>query len=344
MTTNKLRLKAKKHKFITLKNDNLFYGFLSVAVFLIIILLLTNPTKYNQSTLSGLQLFIVAVLPGLFPFMFLTKLLTNFGMVKKISTKLSPITTFLFNTNGISSYVFIMSILSGYPIGAKLIADLYISGNITQQDAKKMVSFCTTSGPIFIIGTVGSVMLGSAKIGIIIYLSHILSSIMCGIILSGKRNKKNNSQTLLSNDNRPDDILSNTMSNTVQSIFIVGAYISIFFLLADILTDIGILGGLSNLADKALSLIGINNVGSGFIGGLLEVTRGCKILSQSISLWSVCFTCGIISFSGLSIILQSLTFLNKCKIKARYFIFVKCVHCILSIITCFALCNIFSLF
>lgn len=318
---------------------------LSVAVIALIIIILSNPSKYNASISNGLKLFIVAVLPGLFPFMFLTKLLTSLGTVKKMSVKLTPITSFLFNTNGISSYVFILSILSGYPIGAKLISDLYSAGAIDKTDAKRMTSFCTTSGPIFIIGSVGATMFGSAKIGIILYIAHILSSIICGIIFSGKRNKKDSSTAQTFNDLKmPDNLFGSTMANTVESIFLVGAYITIFFLFADILTNIGIFSYLIAPLNKLLSLLKIPPVADGIIYGLLEVTRGCSTFSQNINIWSVCFACGTISFSGISIILQSMHFLNKCKIKARYFIGVKCVHAIISFFICLLICCVTNLF
>lgn len=368
MTTNRIKLNCQKHLFFSIKKDTLLYSILSILVFIIIILLVLNPAQYSKSTLEGLNLYVLCVLPGLFPFMFFTKLLTSFGMVKKISTKLSPVTRVLFNTNGVSAYVFIMSILSGYPIGAKLISDLYVGGSINQTDAKKMVSFCTTSGPIFIIGTVGAIMFGSALIGLIIYLSHIISSVMCGIILSGKRikpsktklinlttnlqNKQNmrqNNSTSTANKSvsstkttMPDNILSSTMQNTVESILIVGAYITIFFLLADILTNIGFLNTISSVIDKLCALIGINPIGTGLSSGILEVTRGCKVLSQNLNITSICAACAIISFSGISIIMQSINFLSKCKIKARYFILVKCVHAILSVIVCIVLCKVFA--
>lgn len=328
---------------ISKNKDNIMCYCLSIVVVILIALILTNPQKYNNSVMQGLNLFIVSVLPGLFPFMFLSKLLTSLGAVKNISTKFSPVTRFLFNTHGISSYVFLMSIVSGYPIGAKLISDLYCSNIISQDDAKKMCSFCTTSGPIFIIASVGVAMFRSAKIGIIIYVSHVLSSMLCGMIFAGKR-KKNIENAPISTLAMPDNLLASTMTNTIESILLVGAYISIFFLFADILTSVGFLGFATNLFDKIFSAININGVSQGFVSGLLEVTRGCKILSASPNIYSVCFACFCISFSGLSIILQSMSFLKKCKIKAPYFCFVKCIHAVLSWFVCYGLCLIFNLF
>ncbi len=325
MTTNKLLI---KNKFLS--KETIECAALSVCVFVIIFIILSDPRTYNSSVQQGLMLFAISVLPGLFPFMFLTKLLTGLGTVQKITNKFSKTTYFLFGTPGISGYVMFMSMLSGYPIGAKLISDLYYQNQISQQDAKKMVSFCTTSGPIFIIGTVGSIMYNSIQIGIILYFCHILSSVMCGIIFSGKRKKQGFVTTPLSTPTKIDNLLSSTMKDTVSNVLLVGGYITIFFLFSDILTKTGIIKTLSFPLSKLFDLMHLPNLSEAFFNGIIEVTKGIKFLSAQKSIFSVCLTSFLLSFSGISIILQSMAFLKKCKIKARYFIFVKCVHAILS--------------
>lgn len=335
MLTNKIIIKTKK-----INKDGLLYALLSLLVVIIMIILLISPTIYSKSVLDGLNMFIICVLPGLLPFMLLTKLLTNFGYVQKLSNRLYRPTKLLFNTSGIASYVFIMSILSGYPIGAKIICDLYQNNQISYLDAKKTLSFATTSGPIFIIGSVGATMFGNQIIGVIIYLSHILSSIMCGIIFAGKRLKRTKNENF-TNLTKVDNILSSSISDTVQNILIVGTYITIFFLLSDILINTKIIKIISYPLSIVFNKLSLPDYSVAIISGLLEVTRGVKMLSLTPNVISACLSCALISFSGVSIILQSMNFISKCKIKARYFIFVKSVHCILSFLICFIMCKIF---
>ena len=65
---------------------------------------------------------------------------------------------------GPGAFPFIMSVLSGYPMGAKVVGDLKRSGEITLREAKRLMSFCSTSGPAFMAGAVGAGMLGSASL------------------------------------------------------------------------------------------------------------------------------------------------------------------------------------
>lgn len=322
--------------------------FFSLLIFSVMLIILSNPSRFSKSTTDGLNLFISAVLPGLFPFMLLTKLLTEFNVIFKLSKKCDKLTYFLFGTKGVSLFAFLMSILSGYPIGAKIISDLYNKKLISENDAKKMSIFCTTSGPIFIIGAVGTTMFSSYKIGLIIYISHIVSSIILGIVYNLLTRKTTQStipqlqvQETSSYHHHSGDIISKCLSDTINSVFLVGAYITIFYLISEILDSFNIISSLTNslyFITKNFN-ISLQNI-KGLIYGLIEVTRGCKVLSSGYNTFSIALCCGVISFSGFSIIMQSMAFLKQAKIKMHSFIFSKLVHMILSIFICLMLVTI----
>ena len=59
-----------------------------------------------------------------------------------------------------------------------------------------------------------------------------------------------------------------------------------------------------------------------------------KELSRMFSLKLLPIISGLVSFSGVSIIMQSMAFLKETKIKMHNFIFGKVVHSILSIFLC----------
>ena len=334
-------ISLKKTKFFIFSVKQNFSGiFFSSCIIFVMMLIISNPTLFSSSTIKGLKLFFYSVLPGLFPFMFLTKLLTELGTIFKITKKLSPISQKIFGTPGVSLYCFFMSILSGYPIGAKIISDLYSKNLITKNDAKRMSIFCTTSGPIFVIGAIGVGMLHSIKLGIIIYLSHILSSIILGIlynmIFKTKESKMQTLTPLITKESK-QNIIQHCLSETINSLFIVGGYITIFYLATETLETLKVIDFLSSILSPIFSNLQISNKQiKSFLFGILEVTRGAKELSL-ISNSTAPAICGIISFSGISIIMQSLSFLKTAKIKAHYFIFSKCVLGVFSILICKAL-------
>ena len=140
MITNK-NLNNKKFNQKKFNNPLLFDLILTLLIFAIIFIIILNPTKYSAGTISGLKLFFFSVLPGLFPFMLLTKLITEIGFIFNITQKFDRFSYKVFGTPGVSLYAYFMSILSGYPIGAKIISDLYKKGQINEIEAKKCVCF-----------------------------------------------------------------------------------------------------------------------------------------------------------------------------------------------------------
>lgn len=331
--TNSLQ---KQKFFIFSIKDNFSSLFLSASIFFVMLLIISKPEIFSKSTIKGLSLFFYSVLPGLFPFMFLTKMLTELGTVFKISKRFSPISQKLFGTPGVSLYCFFMSILSGYPIGAKIIYDLYNKNLISDEDAKRMSIFCTTSGPVFVIGAVGVGMLHSFKLGILIYISHIASSLICGIAYNLIFKSKNQAQTKLvfATNSQKNNIFSTCLSETINSLFLVGGYITIFYLISEILDILQIFSFLSSILSPVFSKLNISNLElKNIFFGIVEVTRGAKELSL-ISNPNIPVICALISFSGISIIMQSLAFLKHAKIKAHNFIFTKCVQFIFSLLIC----------
>lgn len=298
--------------------------------------LLINPSRYIQSVSGGLILFATNVLPALFPFFFFSKALTAIGCVAVISSACKRPMRALYNAPPSSAYVFVMSILGGYPIGANLLSSLYELGEINQSDVKIIMSFTSTSGPLFIIGTVACGMFNSTKIGVILLLCHYLGAIFNGLIYRGKTyvDKPN---TYTPPAQNLDNALSDIASSSVQNILLVGAYIAIFSMVIDVLIDIKVIPSIVSL----LNSIGVpRDMASGVLISLIEITRGILLLSKScISLKIIVpVVCGILSFGGLAITMQSLAFLGKCKIKASRYLLVKFTQSIIAACFCALVC------
>ena len=324
-----------KNFFIFSIKRNLTGLLFSTAILFIMILIILNPEVFSNSTINGIRLFFFSVLPGLLPFMFLTKLLTEIGIIFKITKRFSPISHKIFGTPGVSLYCFIMSILSGYPIGSKIIADLYNKHLISEEDAKRMSLFCTTSGPVFVIGAVGVGMLSSFKLGLIIYLSHVLSSIIIGIAYNLIFKSKNQTHVDIIFCSKPkENLIASVLSETISSLFMVAGFITIFYLFTEVLSILKIIDLIASFLTKILPFLNLSTREfSGILYGIAEVTHGARDLS-SLGSSVVPIICGLISFSGISIIMQSMTFLQQTKIKTHTFILSKCVLMILSYLIC----------
>ena len=88
----------------------------------------------------------------------------------------------LFNVGGNGAFAFIMGIISGYPMGAKIACNFRQNNICSKEECERLLSFTNNSGPLFIIGTVGILSFKNTSIGILLFLTHLLACISVGFI------------------------------------------------------------------------------------------------------------------------------------------------------------------
>ncbi len=308
------------------------------AIFVCITILISSPSIYIKSTFNGIMVWATIVLPSLLPFFFLTKILINFKCLYTFSSKFSSICKKLYNCHGISAYIFLMSVVSGYPVGAKLISEFHKNNIIDTGQAHRLISFCSTSGPMFIIGSVGASLFCSKIAGIIIFLAHIMSSLLNGLLYRKVKLFTHNPINIQPSFNT-ENMLSDSMYNSIISVLCVGGFIAISFMLVDMFSNLNIFYPLESLINILLHPLKIS-AGKPISYGIVEVTKGCiELSSLHLPIFiMIPIATGLISFGGISVHLQSLSFLQSCKIKYRFFLLTKITHCIISIIVSMFLC------
>lgn len=282
-----------------------------------------SPARYMQSVADGLSLFVFSVLPAMFPFFFFSNLLTALGVAEDLSRYLKKPVRAMFRAPEVGGYVFLMSILSGYPVGARLVADCYERGYVDGAGAKALVAFTSTSGPLFVLGTVGQGMFGSAAIGAALLGAHYAGAILNGFFYR-RRSAAFPPCAALPRANG-NDFFADGLISAVRSTLIVGGWVALFNMVIVLLGDIGLIPAVGALAQKA----GMNGAAAeGFFAGWVEVTRGALNLSKSGAplVVTLPLTAALVSFGGLSVTLQSLTFLGRAEIKAGYYLLTKLTH------------------
>ena len=173
-----------KFVFISLKKNILPIVFVLITICLVIF------SKSNlTATKNGLALWATCVVPALFPFFVVTYVLTQTKVVSFVGRLLDKFMRPFFNVPGVGGFAFIMGLISGYPVGAKIVSDFRENGLVTKDEGERMLAFTNNSGPLFIISSVGISLFGDTKTGMLLLLTHILSCITVGIIL-GKFSKK----------------------------------------------------------------------------------------------------------------------------------------------------------
>lgn len=284
-----------------------------------------NSDRYLSVVRDGIALWAAVVLPSLFPFFFLTALLSGLGVTATLTAKLSPLTRRAFRTSGVTAYAFFLSAVSGYPIGAKVIATLSTDKRLSADEATRAACFCTTVSPMFAIGSIGTCLLENKRVGMILYLSHIVATLLTGVFFRFYGKGEIDARPF--SPPKADELLSDAMASSVASVLAVGGFIAFFYTLVAILHDFRVLEPIVNFLTLPL---GDRTLAKGFLYGLLECTTGCKVLASANSAYVPSLIGFLISFGGVSVFCQNLVFLKKAKVKTTVYLASKAVQAILS--------------
>lgn len=332
----------------------------SLVVMIIIIGIILFPTESINAAKNGFSIWVDTLIPSLLPFIIAANLIVKLKFVDILGLVVNPLTRKLFNVSGKSSLVFAISTVSGYPVGAKLASELRQNNEISKYEAQRLVSFCSTSGPLFIVGAVAIGMFNNTSLGYLILICHYLASLTVGLLFKnyGKESiKRENidfkSEVNLIVANRKKEnkgffvLFGDAVFNGINTILMVGGFVIIFSVVFKVLSIFNFIDLVSAIIYLPLSFLGFSKeLCSAFISGLFEITIGCNQVSSisnipEIIRISLCSF--IIAFSGLSILAQCSSFLAQTDISISTYIFSKFLHGIFAFIFTFIFYPLISL-
>ena len=306
----------------------LFIAFLVFSVF-------KNINSVSSSIEFSINIFLKNIFPSLFPMFILTSILTSIGLPTLFGNIFNNICIFLFKTKGISAFVFFSSLLSGFPSSGRIINELLEKKLINEIDAEKMLNFTFLANPLFVINTVGVMFLNDKKMGIIIYISHVISNIIIGILFRNLYNIKE----IKKNINIKKELVS--FNNNLSKVNIIKEFLeSISKTLLTLLNVFGIITCFIVLLN--LIKLDINPFFNSLLKGLIEQTTGLKYLSLTnisykLKVYASAF---LISFGGLSIHTQIFNILSKYKIKYYPFLLARIIHALISVLLVYIMINL----
>ncbi len=316
-----------------------------LSIIFIITLILYSKTNMEAAK-EGLTLWATSVLPSLFPFFVATEILCNTNVVYLAGKFFSKIVKKIFNVPGEGAVALIMGIISGYPTGAKIVVNFKNNNICTQEEAERLLAFTNNSGPLFIMGTVGISLFGSIKIGYILLITHVISSLIVGYIFRNWKkdyvhselfSKKEESQKAISLRDL-GEILGNSIKKSIGVILNIGGFIVIFSVILSILEE----AGFFNIIGNICNIFNIQkDIGISLISGIIELTNGVKKVSLlGISKLNIIVAGFLLGFGGISVLFQVYSIVSKEGISIKPYFYGKLLQGIISaillgIILCF---------
>lgn len=222
----------------------------------ILILILDGKTAL-EGACAGIDLCIKTVIPALFPFLFLSLLLTG-----TLPHSQHPVLKFLERWTRIpagSGPLLLTGFLGGYPAGAQCLAAAFNAGSISRQDAERMLAFCNNAGPAFLFGMVAP-LLSSTGAAFGLWIIHILSALLTAFLIQGHPSEKP------AETGAPSLSAAAGMQTAIRSMAVICGWITVFRIAIAFL-DRWFLW----MVPDAIQVL---------TTGLLELSNGCCMLSR----------------------------------------------------------------
>lgn len=143
-----------------------------------------------EAVREGLRICGISVIPALFPFFVLTNYFLAVRPSRPPSARTNRFMSACFGLRGACITPLLLSFVGGYPIGVSCTVRLYEDGTLSKREAERLLLFCNNSGPAFFFGVIGSTVLQNVRVGMLLYLSHILAALCCGLILRVPENER----------------------------------------------------------------------------------------------------------------------------------------------------------
>lgn len=131
------------------------------------------PAEAAESIMSSLSLAVRRVVPSLFVFSALAALFARIGLFTRAG-RLGR----LFGLSPACTAVALCGLLCGFPASAVCAHALWESGEADAGEMRAVLPFCSNAGMAFVVGAVGNGMLGSRRVGYMLFLMQTVLSIV----------------------------------------------------------------------------------------------------------------------------------------------------------------------
>ena len=291
----------------------------------VIFFIFTNSSIINNSIFFSYELFIKNIFPSLFPMFIISYILVEIGIPEFLCSIFYKFFNKLFLVKSDASFVFFMSMLTGFPSSAKYIDMLIEKNRIDSHDASKILIFTFFSNPLFIVNTVGIMFLDNINLGFIILVSHITGNILVGLLF---RNYNKTNSTDVIDARKGIKVLINKINTT--------SFFSVFLnSIKDAINTMILIFGIIVTFQIIISILPCNM----FFKGIIEMTTGLRLISIYDNLYfKVFLSTFFISFGGLCIHTQIMNILNKKRVRYLPFLFARIIHGIISAVMSIILC------
>ena len=209
----------------------------------------------SDSVRRAMDTSLYVIIPALFPSVFFSVFVISSGIYSYIFRPLYFLFGRLFRLNERDFSVFLLSLVGGYPVGAKLLKD---SAN---KHADLILCYCYCASPAFAASMGGAFLYGNIMTGIAIYLSSVISCITAAIIISRFLPPMQNAGKETKPMSLSFSLISQSVSSAAGTLALVCACVVAFSVFTELLSYSGAFSLLgAEISDIVLPVFEISNI------------------------------------------------------------------------------------
>ena len=279
-------------------------------------LLLWMPADAAAGARNGLSVCAGVIVPSLFPFLILSGLLRAQGLPDMLARRLGPLLARL-GLPSVAAVPFFLGLCGGYPVGADAVASLVRDGVLSPEEGARLLPVCNNTGPGFIIGVAGSAVFGSARVGALLYVCHIIASV--SLALLARKRAVSPEKRPVSQPPRGISAFPECVSSAVGATLNICGCVVFFSVLTALVKRSGLFDFLAAIIARRFHLE--LRLTAALLTGLLELSSGVAALrGMTASPQALALAAFLLGFGGLSVHVQTLQTVSGTKIRcARHF-------------------------
>lgn len=266
-----------------------------------------------QVSQEVIQIVFHNLLPSLLPFMILTSLCLNLGILDIFSYFIQKPFYYLFSLTPMMSSLYFVSFFCGYPTNIKLIKEAYDLSYIDIEELQHLLHIASFSSLSFIFVSL------KTKYSLILFLSHILPSLFFALFYHHKKQYitlKDAIQVMKKPHLSFVQAFKKSIISSIYAFIFILGYMLIFQFIGSFLEDVF----------SCTLFVDI-------MKGLMEFSSGSLHMVNK----SLPFVSFFLSFSGLSVMMQADNLLEDIPYSFKKYFLARLYHGITSYLICFIL-------
>lgn len=215
--------------------------YISVLITVFLVIMIAAPAICTAGAKYGIELWLFSVLPVLLPFIIVSNLLVGLGICDTLAAFVHPLIKRLFHTSIYGTYVVLIGLLCGYPMGVKTISDLVSKNLISNDEAEYLLTFCNNPSPMYMLGYASAILSSDKKTSVMMFIIIYISAYITSVIYRTKKHISGLYFKSIDSDNTTADTnIWTAIETSILNGFItavkLGGYIIIFSIIVKLLT------------------------------------------------------------------------------------------------------------